>query len=85
MAYLVKVGIGKLLRGMSLLDARAVDEDADLVAIGENSWHKLRNIFLGAEIGRVDGSRAAQGPDGFKCIGRCLVSLFQCQAGDSCK
>jgi hypothetical protein len=56
---LVEVGIGKLLAGVSPLDAGAVDEDADLVAVGEDPRHQLRDIFGRAQVGCVDAGGAA--------------------------
>ena len=61
---------------MPALDAGAVDEDAHLVAVGEDLGHQPGDILGRAEIGRVDGGAAAEGADGI--AGGCcaFVSLY---------
>jgi hypothetical protein len=74
---LVEVIVGELLRRMSDLDARAVDEDPDLVAVGEDLGNELRDGLLRAEVRCVDGGFAAQGFDSLLGFGYGGISLYK--------
>lgn len=52
--HLEEVGVGELLGGVAALDASAVDEDADLVAVGENGGDEGGDGGGGSEVGGVD-------------------------------
>jgi len=43
--YFVEVRVGEFFARMSPLDAGAVDEDANLVAIGEDARYQLRDVL----------------------------------------
>lgn len=60
---------------MALLDARAVDEDADLVAVGEDPWDERGHALGRAEVRLVYGGFAAESLDGVEGVGGCVVSL----------
>lgn len=60
MVYLVKVVVGKLLAGVPALDARAVDEDPDLVPVGQDLWRQGADLLLRGHVGDVDPGLAAE-------------------------
>lgn len=74
--YLVKVAVGKLFAGVPALDTRAVDEDANLVAVGENLGRQGGNLFLDSHVGRVDPSLAAERLDKVFRLGDAGVALY---------
>lgn len=79
LTYLVKIGVWKLLTGMSPLDAGTIDQDADLVAVCEDLGHQLCYLVGRAEICRVDGGFPAQGLDSLECGCIRFISLcFKC-------
>ena len=57
--------VGKGLAGVAALDAGAGDEDADLVAVGEDLGHEGGHLLWGGELCRVDPRPPAQLLDGF--------------------
>lgn len=73
---LVEVGVGEPVARVPALDAGAVDEDADLVAVGEDLGRELGDGGGGAQVGGVDGGFAVEGEDGVTggCCG--VVALF---------
>ncbi|HTI35115.1 MAG TPA: universal stress protein, partial [Miltoncostaea sp.] len=75
---LMRVVEGEVYDG--LLDA-ARDEDADLVAVGEDLGHEGRNVLLGAQVRRVNGGLAAEGPDRVEGRRLRLVPLHQQDVG----
>lgn len=44
--YFVEVAVGEFLAGMSALDPRAVDEDADFVTVGEDAGSEVGDFIL---------------------------------------
>lgn len=60
---LSKVGVGERLGGVAALDAGAVDQEADLVAVGEDAGDEGRDGGSRGEVGGVDGCFAAEGLD----------------------
>jgi len=72
---LVKICIGKRLARMPPLDAGAVDQDADLVAVGEDARDQVGRVLRAAQVGRVDDGGPAQGTDGVARVGRGGVAL----------
>lgn len=62
--HLGKVGVREGLRGVAALDAGAVDEDAQLVPVGEDARHEAGDGGGRGEVGRVDVCVAAEGFDG---------------------
>lgn len=73
--HVVEVLVGELFAGVPSLDAGAVDEDADLVAVGEDLGDKPADRHRRGEVGRVDEGLAAELLDGFLCGGGSGVSL----------
>lgn len=59
-----EVGVREGLGGVAALDAGAVDEEADLVAVGEDGGDQGGDGGGGGEVGGVDGCFAAEGVDG---------------------
>lgn len=57
-SHLVEIGVGKLCAGMASLDTSAVDEDTNLMAIGEHLGCQRGDVLLNRNIGRVDPSLA---------------------------
>lgn len=43
----VEIAVGESFRGVTTLDSCAVDEDADLVAVGEDTGHEVGDIAGG--------------------------------------
>jgi hypothetical protein len=62
--HLGEVAVRERLRGVPALDARAGDEDTDLVAIGEDLGGQRGDLLGGGELGRVDPGLAAKLLDG---------------------
>lgn len=62
--HLVEVTIGELLARVTALDARAVDQDADLVALAQDTRDQAGDVGRGGEVGGEDVSFAAEGLDG---------------------
>jgi hypothetical protein len=60
---------------MPPLDARAVDQDTDLVPVGEDPRDEGCDVRGRAEVGCVDVRGAAQGADGGEGRGGGFVSL----------
>lgn len=79
--YLIKVAVGKLLAGVPALDTRAVDEDANLVAVGENLGRQGGNLLLDSHVGRVDPSLAAERLDKVFRLGDAGVALCIISSG----
>lgn len=75
-ACFVPVGVGELVAGVAALDAGAVYEDVDAVALKEDGGDEGGDGGLGGEVGRVDGCFSAEGFDGLfgACFG--IVSLY---------
>lgn len=63
--HLVEVRVGELLAGVAPLDACAVDEDAYLVAVCEDSGDELGDVLGRRQVCGVDLGLATQGLDGF--------------------
>ena len=61
---------------MSPLDAGAVDEDADLVVVGEDLGCESADLFGFGNVGGVDPGFAPEFFDGFFGFGDAGVSLF---------
>ena len=83
MVYLVEIAVWKLFAGMTALDTGACDEDANLVAVGENLGRQGRDLLGVGHVGGVDPCFAAELFDGFFCFGAArialgLVSYLQC-------
>lgn len=68
--HLGEVGVGEGLGRVSALDAGAVDEEADLVAVGEDAGDEGGDGGGGGEVGGVDCCLATEGLDG---VEGCLV------------
>lgn len=66
---------------MAPLDAGAVDEDADLVAVGEDTGHEGGHVSGGGEVGGVEVCFAVEGFDG--CFGGLVggVALWERREG----
>ena len=77
MPNLVKVGVWKLMGGMPPLDARRVDQDAHLVAIGQDAAREPGHLLLHGEVGRVNRRPAAQLLYGGLCLQAGLVALAE--------
>lgn len=60
---------------MSALDSCTVDKDADFMTVGEDAGGQRGDLILDCEVGRVNGSFAAQLFDGFFSFGVGGVSL----------
>lgn len=60
----VEVAVGEGFGGVAALDAGAVDEDADLVAVGEDAGDEGGDVGGGGEVGGVEVGFAAEGFDG---------------------
>jgi hypothetical protein len=75
MFYLVEIAIGKLFARMAALDAGTCDEDANLVAVGENLGRKRRDLLGVGHVGGVDPCFAAELFNGFFCFGAAGVAL----------
>lgn len=58
------VVVGELVGGMALLDAAAVEEDVDSVAVCEDGGHERGDGRGGGEVGGVDCGGTAEGFDG---------------------
>lgn len=79
---IVEVLVGELLAGVSSLDAGAVDENANLVAIGEDLGNESADGRGRGEVGGVDRGLAAELLNGLLGVGSGGVSLkeqSQCQ------
>ena len=76
--HLVEVAVGEHLARVTALDACAVDEDADLVVIGQDLGGQGGDLVLGGEVGRVDPYFAAELLDGVFRLGVFGVSLGSC-------
>ena len=74
-AHLVEVGVGKVFAGVSPLDAGAVDENADFVAVGEDLGNEPANVFGRAQVGCVDGGFATESVDRVSRVRAGLVPL----------
>lgn len=61
---LIEVAVGEGFGGVAALDAGAVDEDADLVAVGEDTGDEGGDVGGGGEVGGVEVGFAAEGFDG---------------------
>jgi hypothetical protein len=72
---LVEVVVWELVAGVAALDAGAVDEDADLVAVGEDLGDQGGDAGGGAEVGGVDFRLAAELADLVSCGGDKFVTL----------
>lgn len=59
----VPVGVGELVRWVPLLDAAAVEQDVDSVAVGENFGGEAYYALVGGEVCGVDCGFAAEGLD----------------------
>lgn len=57
---LVEVAVGEVLAGVPALDAGAVDEDAHLVAVGQDLGGEGGDLLGGRDVGRVDPGLAAE-------------------------
>lgn len=64
----VEVGVGELVARVTALQARAVDEDGDLVAVGEDLRHQLGDLALVAQVGGVGPALVAQLLNGIFCV-----------------
>lgn len=60
---------------MPALDAGAIDEDADLVAVGEDLGGEGRDLLLDSHVGRVNPGFAAELLNSFLCLGDTRVTL----------
>lgn len=60
----VEVRVWKDFGRVSPLDAGAIDEDADLEAVGEDAWDERGDFCGGGEVGDVEVRFAAEGFDG---------------------
>ena len=58
------VRVGELVRGVAALNAAAVKQDVNGVAVCENCRDEGGDGGLGGEVGDVDGGFAAEGFDG---------------------
>lgn len=65
-----EIAVGELFGRVAALDAGAVDEEADLVAVGEDPGDEGGDGFRGGEVGGVDCCFATEGLDG---VEGCLV------------
>jgi hypothetical protein len=64
--HFVPVGIWELVGGMASLDAAAVEQDVDLMAVGDDLLDQSGYRRAGCEVGRVDLGFATQGLDLFE-------------------
>lgn len=60
----VEVAVWELFRGVTSLDTGAVDENADLVAVGEDARDEGGNVGGGGEVGGVEVRFAVEGFNG---------------------
>lgn len=60
----VPVGVGELVRWVPLLNAAAVEQDVDSVAVGEDGGDELGDGGRGGEVGDVDCGFSSEGFDG---------------------
>jgi hypothetical protein len=67
-SHLVEVAVWELLTRMSSLNTGTIDQDGDLVPIGQHLRRQLCNIFLRGQVRGVDECLAAQ----------LLYCLFSC-------
>lgn len=81
---LVEVAVGELFTGVTTLDAGAVDEDADLVLVGEDLGRESSNGFGDSHVCRVDPGFAAELFDGLLgfcdgCISLQIQNISYCE------
>jgi hypothetical protein len=62
--YGLPVSVGKLVRGVALLDPAAVEQDVDAVAVGEDGGDERGDGGVGGEVCGVDCGGAAERFDG---------------------
>lgn len=67
---------------MPPLDARRVDQDAHLVAVGEDAARQPLDLLVDRQVGRVDGGLAAELLDGFFGLRAGVVALGIVSAGE---
>jgi hypothetical protein len=79
---LVEVAVGEPVARVPPLDARAVDEDPDLVAVGEHLLGQGRDLLRGRDVGRVDPGLAAELLDGLLGGRDAGVALLEGPAGE---
>lgn len=60
----VPVLVRELVRGVSSLNAAAVEQDVDAVAVLEDAWHESVDGGRGGQVGGVDCCFAAERFDG---------------------
>lgn len=60
---------------MPALDARRVDQDAHLVAVGEDPARQALDVLMHRQVGRVDGGLAAELLDGLFRLCAGVVAL----------
>lgn len=73
--YLVKVRVGELVARVPPLDARRVDQDAHLVAVGEDPARQTLHLLVDRQVGRVDCGLAPELLDGFFRLCAGVVAL----------
>ena len=78
-SYLAEIRIWELMTWMSLLDARAIYENVNLVSILQNGGCESCNFGLRGEVCGVDGGFSAQGLDLGFCFCGSGISLGFCQ------
>jgi hypothetical protein len=66
------VFVGELVCGMALLDATAVEQDVNSMAVFQDRWGEGGDGGVGGEVCGVDCGFAAEGFDGLFC---CLVGV----------
>ncbi len=74
-SYLVEIAVGEFFAGVAALDTRAVDENANLVAVGENLGRQGGDLFLDSHVGRIDPGLAAEGLDKVFRLGDACITL----------
>lgn len=63
--HFIPVVVGELVSGVAALDAAAVEQDVDLVAVCDDFFDEGRDGVAGGEVGGVDLGFAAEGLDLF--------------------
>ncbi len=73
--HLVEIAVGEFFARVSALNTRAVDQDANLVAVGKDLGREGGDLLLHSHVGRVDPSLAAQRLDQVFGLGDAGVAL----------